>query len=91
MKRGPTGRYEISTVVGEPVRAFTPNPLPPTPPLEMTEQRQKLSERATLALRRLDSITLLLPNPEAQLELQFAESVRLEAQIRGSLRWLKGQ
>lgn len=84
MKRGPTGRYEISTVVGEPVRAFTPNPLPPTPPLEMTEQRQKLLERATLALGRLDSITLLLPDPDIFLYAYIRREAVLSSQIEGT-------
>jgi hypothetical protein len=33
MKRGETGKYEITTVAGEQVRAFVPVPLPPDPPL----------------------------------------------------------
>lgn len=33
MKRGETGRYEVTTVGGERVRAFIPAPLPPDPPL----------------------------------------------------------
>lgn len=64
MRRGLTGRYEITEIGGETIRAFIPNPLPPSPPLEMTAQRQQLLERATLALGRLDSVTLLLPDPD---------------------------
>jgi hypothetical protein len=44
------------------VRAFIPHPLPPEPPLDLSGTRQRLLERATLALGRLDSITLLLPD-----------------------------
>jgi len=57
------GRYEITSVGAERVRAFVPKPLPPDPPLELGHARQRLLERATLALGRLDGITLLLPDP----------------------------
>ncbi|MDE0708946.1 MAG: Fic family protein, partial [bacterium] len=33
MDRGETGRYEVTTIGGEEVRAFIPLPLPPVPPL----------------------------------------------------------
>jgi len=64
MKRGLTGRYETTAIGGETIRAFVPAPLPPDPPLEMTPERLKLLEKAMSALGRLDSITLLLPEPE---------------------------
>ncbi|MGM0651999.1 MAG: hypothetical protein ACQES4_04360 [Bacillota bacterium] len=66
MKRGITGRYETTSVAGETVKAFIPSPLPPVPPLEFNEQRQLLQERATVALGRLDSITVLLPDPNPE-------------------------
>ncbi len=64
MQRGITGRYETTTTTGESVKAFIPYPLPPNPPLELSPQRQHLLERAHLALGRLDSISLLLPDPK---------------------------
>ena len=63
MERGPTGRFDVTRVGGEEVRAFIPNPLPPEPPLELSGARQRLLERAILALGRLDSLTTLLPDP----------------------------
>jgi len=62
-RRGNTGRYEVTTVGGEQVQAFISKPLPPDPPVALANSRQPLLERATLALGRLDSITLLLPDP----------------------------
>uniref|UniRef100_A0A7V4WJI8 Uncharacterized protein n=1 Tax=Candidatus Caldatribacterium saccharofermentans TaxID=1454753 RepID=A0A7V4WJI8_9BACT len=59
MRRGLTGRYEVTRVAGETVRAFIPHPLPPEPPLEWSAERQQLLERATVALGRLDSVSLL--------------------------------
>ena len=64
MRREATGQYTPSAAGGEMVRAFVPFPLPPAPPLELTGARQGLLERATLALGRLDSIALLLPDPQ---------------------------
>jgi len=84
MKRGMTGRYEITTVAGEQVRAFVPHPLPPAPPLEMDPQRQQLLERATLALGRLDSITLLLPDPDLFLYAYVRREAVLSSQIEGT-------
>lgn len=84
MKRGLTGTYQITTVTGEQVKAFIPNPLPPEPPLEWTGQRQKLLEHATMALGRLDSITLLLPDPQLFLYAYVRREAVLSSQIEGT-------
>lgn len=84
MKRGITGRYEITSIGGEQIRAFIPNPLPPDPPLVMTPDRQNLLERAILALGRLDSITLLLPDPNLFLYSYVRREAVLSSQIEGT-------
>ena len=84
MRRGPTGTYETTTIGGEPVRAFVPAPLPPEPPLEFSRARQRLLERATLALGRLDSITLLLPDPDIFLYAYVRREAVLSSQIEGT-------
>ncbi len=84
MNRGISGRYEASNVGGEVVRAFIPDPLPPRPPLELTNSRQRLLERATLALGRLDSITLLLPDPHLFLYAYVRREAVLSSQIEGT-------
>lgn len=84
MRRGLTGRYETTDVAGETIRAFIPNPLPPQPPLEFTAQRQQLLERATLALGRLDSVTLLLPDPDLFLYAYVRREAVLSSQIEGT-------
>lgn len=84
MKRGPTGIYRTTAVGGETVRAFVPKPLPPSPPLEFTPERQQLLERATLALGRLDSITLLLPDPDVFLYAYVRREALLSSQIEGT-------
>jgi len=84
MHRGLTGRYETTTVVGETIRAFIPLPLPPQPSLEFTAERQRLLERATMALGRLDSVRLLLPDPDIFLYAYVRREAVLSSQIEGT-------
>jgi len=84
MKRGLTGHYRTIFVQGEAVRAFVPKALPPDPPLEFSPQRQRLLERATLAIGRLDSIGLLLPDPDIFLYAYVRREALLSSQIEGT-------
>lgn len=84
MQRGITGSYETTIVSGEQVRAFIPHPLPPRPPVDFSNSRQSLVERATLALGRLDSITLLLPDPNLFLYAYVRREAVLSSQIEGT-------
>jgi Fic family protein len=84
MKRGISGRYEISSFGGETVRAFIPDPLPPQIPIDLANTRQRLLERATLALGRLDSITVLLPDPNLFLYAYVRREAVLSSQIEGT-------
>ncbi len=84
MRREQPGHYEIAVIGGEKVRAFIPDPLPPHPPLHFSPQRQRLLERATLALGRLDSITVLLPDPDIFLYTYVRREALLSSQIEGT-------
>jgi Fic family protein len=84
MRRKATGRYVTSMTAGKGVRAFVPHPLPPTPPLDLGGDRQALLERATLALGRLDSIALLLPDPQLFLYAYVRREAVLSSQIEGT-------
>src|SRR5512140_3032003 len=84
MRRDATGRHASSVTGGETVRAFVPNSLPPAPPLDLTGERQSLLERATLALGRLDSIPLLLPDPQLFLYAYVRREAVLSSQIEGT-------
>lgn len=84
MRRKATGRYATSVAGGETVRAFVPHPLPPAPALDLTGERQALLERATLALGRLDSIALLLPDPQLFLYAYVRREAVLSSQIEGT-------
>lgn len=83
MQRGEIGRYEISTTDGERVRAFVPAPLPPDPPLVLDGALQQAFESATLALGRLDSISVLLPDQTLFFAYIRKEAV-LSSQIEGT-------
>ena len=84
MQRGLTGQYHVTQVVGETIHAFVPHLLPPNPPLVFDAQRQKLLARATLALGRLDSISLLLPDPDIFLYAYVRCEAVLSSQIEGT-------
>lgn len=84
MHRDITGRYISSPAGGEMVNAFVPNPLPPAPPLEINEARQRLLERATLAIGRLDSVSTLLPDPQLFLYAYVRREAVLSSQIEGT-------
>jgi len=84
MKRGRTGQYETTSVAGETICAFIPNPLPPEPALALSDRRQRLLERATVALGRLDSVTLLLPDPNIFLYTYVRREAVLSSQIEGT-------
>lgn len=79
-----TGTYRITTTVGEKVRTFIPEPLPPSPPIAIIGQRQQLLERATIAVGRLDSISTLLPDPHLFLYSYVRREAVLSSQIEGT-------
>ena len=84
MQRGLTGRYEVTTVGGEPVRAFLPRPLPPEPPLQLNGSSPALQEQALLALGRLDALSTLLPDTHLFLYSYVRKEAVLSSQIDGS-------
>lgn len=84
MQRGETGRFEVTAAAGERVRAFVPAPLPPTPAIEITSQRQKLVEDALLACGRLDAVSGLLPDAGLFLYTYVRREAVLSSQIEGT-------
>ena len=84
MKRGVTGEYQVRVVGGEEVRTFIPSPLPPSRPVDLTRTQSPLLEQATIALGRLDSITLLLPDPDLFLYAYVRREALLSSQIEGT-------
>jgi Fic family protein len=84
MNRPSTGTYDTTSAGGETVRAFVPSPLPPAPPLDLSGQRLRLLERATLAVGRLDSVSTLLPDPQIFLYAYVRREAVLSSQIEGT-------
>jgi Fic family protein len=84
MQRGETGRYEVTSVGGEQVRAFVPAPLPPVPPLVLEGTLQQAFESAVLALGRLDGVSTLLPDKALFLYAYVRKEAVLSSQIEGT-------
>jgi len=84
MQRAATGEYVLTSTVGEPVRAFVPAPLPPDPPLEWTADLRERYDQALLALGRLDSVSMLLPETQLFLYSYVRKEAVLSSQIEGT-------
>jgi Fic family protein len=83
MKRESTGTW-VPFDGGEPYNAFVPDPLSPNPPVSLDAGLQNLMDRALLALGRLDSVTLLLPDAAIFLYSYVRKEAVLSAQIEGT-------
>lgn len=82
-----TGTYITNNAVSaEPVKAFVPNPLPPDPPLEFSGEHYAVLDKATLALGRLDGLTVQLPRDIVSLYTYFyiRKEAVLSSQIEGT-------
>ena len=84
MKRGLQGRYETVSTVGETVKAFIPNPLPPFPALEITGNLQKKLDEAAFLLGKLDGSANLLPDVGIFLYMFIRKEAVLSSQIEGT-------
>ncbi len=77
------GRYEVTATGGEPVRAFIPAPLPPTPPLNLEGPLLRSLEAASLALGRLEGANQLL-EPTLFVYSYVRKEAVLSSQIEGT-------
>ena len=84
MKRGLSGRFEVTACQGEQVRAFVPSPLPPSTGIEMTASRRRLLEEADAALAKLDGAALHLPEIDLFLYAYVRKEAVLSSQIEGT-------
>jgi Fic family protein len=79
----PAGSWvTVSTVGGEPVRAFVPAPLPPR--LDPSPELRRALDSALLALGRLDGISAFLPDPDVFLYTYVRKEAVLSSQIEGT-------
>lgn len=65
-------------------RAFIPEPLPPTPPVDLSGELQALLSAADRALGRLDGSVLTLPNPDLFVFMYVRKEAVLSSQIEGT-------
>ena len=84
MNRALTGQYVESTVAGERVRSFVPDPLPPTPPLVLDHDLSHRLDRAHIALGRLDGVSSMLPDTHLFLYAYVRKEAVLSSQIEGT-------
>jgi Fic family protein len=78
-----TGKFLVSTSVGESVRAYVPFPLPPEPPVDLSGLHSLL-DRANQALGRLDGSIAVLPNPSLFLYVYVRKEAVVSSQIEGT-------
>ena len=77
------GKYVITTVTGEAVKAYIPVPLPPDPPLDLRQLHGRI-ERADRAVGRLDGLSSLLPDSNLLLYSYVRKEAVLSSQIEGT-------
>ncbi|MCY4386090.1 MAG: Fic family protein [Desulfurellaceae bacterium] len=74
----------MTSIGGERVRAFVPEPLPPNPALVLDGPLQQALESAVLALGRLDGVSTLLPDEALFLYAYVRKEAVLSSQIEGT-------
>ncbi len=84
MKRELQGRYVTISTVGEKVQAFVPAPLPPRPPIDWPPELRSKFDQALLALGRLDSVSILLPDTSLFLYMYVRKEAVLSSMIEGT-------
>jgi Fic family protein len=82
MKRAATGRYIETSTGDEKVRAFVPDPLPPS--LSVGEELRETLDRALVSLGRLSASTVFLPDSKLLLYLYVRKEAVLSSQIEGT-------
>ena len=79
-----TGTYAIGTTLGEQVRAFVPNALPPIEPSLDPGVWAGLNDAAMLALQRLSAVAGLVPSVDWLIYSAVRQEALLTSQIEGT-------
>lgn len=79
-----TGRYAVTTTLGETVRAFVPHPLPPADPPLAKESFSDLNRQAEMTLARLAGVSGLAPSVDWLLYSAIRKEALLTSQIEGT-------
>ena len=77
------GKYAVTTVTGEAVRAYMSVPLPPDPPVDLRHLHGRI-ERADRAVGRLDGLSSLIPDTNLLLYSYVRKEAVLSSQIEGT-------
>ena len=84
MKRDLQGHYISISTVGKTAQAFVPAPLPPVPPISWSAELREKFDQALLALGRLDSVSVLLPDTSLFLYMYVRKEAVLSSMIEGT-------
>ncbi|MGI9344759.1 MAG: Fic family protein [Gammaproteobacteria bacterium] len=84
MHRDLQGYYMPVSMTGEQVKAFVPAPLPPKPPIDWQPELTEKFHQALLALGRLDSMAVLLPDASLFLYMYVRKEAVLSSMIEGT-------
>lgn len=79
-----TGEYVESSLYGSHYKAFVPDPLPPSPALDIDAGLETIRDKANRALGRLDGTSAILPNTELFLYQYVRKEAVLSSQIEGT-------
>jgi len=77
------GRYIVTAIGGETVRAYVPPPLPPMPPINL-ESLLSLLEEANHEIGRLDGISAVIADVDLFLYMYTRKEAVLSSQIEGT-------
>ncbi len=84
MKRKLQGHYVTISTVGEKAQAFVPAPLPPVPSIRWSPELREKFDQALLALGRLDSVSMLLPDTSLFIYTYVRKEAVLSSMIEGT-------
>jgi len=79
-----TGTYVIGTTLGESVRAFVPNALPPFDPVLDSGDWSGLNEAAMVSLQRLSAVAGLVPSVDWLIYSAVRQEALMTSQIEGT-------
>lgn len=78
------GRLVTTVAFNETVNAYVPQPLPPSPPLALTDELMNRLSEADRAVGRLDGVAMLLPDKALFLYMYVRKEAVLSSQIEGT-------
>lgn len=84
MIRGMQGQLIRHRISEEPIEAFLPNPLPPSPPLDETSELRRACSHADQMLGRLDGLSTLIRHPDLLINFYIRKEAVLSSQIEGT-------